>query len=369
MVISAVSRAGAKIVARAKTKKYFATQKVKRVKRAVIKRGKDAVKVQKTSVVRKEQGDRGIPDPRVIKRRHIITSRTQISPFLISKSEEVQGDPKVFHSPFVSLSNTPEAIDDRTIAAPIIRETIVSVKPSPKKLIAYKKKEQGETGYIHSSGTGGIDLSFYPYRPTETAFGIGVGNKPLSKSKWGIVHPKRSVEVFKKTRMEDDDASTYGEQWIASHVTGIRVTSPKPNFLKKYGLSTSKGVGFQKTEQGTALTGEIDSTLYTFGTITKSGGRVSERPFFTAVMDVYDDGKYKRQEWLSFGFGAKYKVPKSTHDIHITAGTRGVRIPNRDTRKRIKRATLPAFAATSTGFIIYSGTEKKAKKKKRRGKK
>ena len=53
MVISAAARAGVKIVARAKAKKYFAVQKAKRIKKATIKRGKDAVKVQKTSSTRR----------------------------------------------------------------------------------------------------------------------------------------------------------------------------------------------------------------------------------------------------------------------------------------------------------------------------
>ena len=406
MVISAAARVATKIVAKAKTKKYFAVQKAKRIKKATIKRGKDAVKVQKTSSTRRIAtddvsdrdpelyiqervdeitsdrsfvsgpvimrtgsdgieafvGGRPIEQAEVLRRR-ITTSRTPISPFLITKSEEVSGNPRVFDNPMLDFSKTPEGIEGRTIKVPYIRETVVSAKRSPKKLIVYKKKEQGETGYILSSGLGGFvgsDLSFYPHRPTETVFGIGIGNTPTSKSMWGIAQPKRSVEVFKKTRMDDPDGGDpYGEFWLASHVTGIRVGK----------LGKQRGVGLQRIEHGTPLTGEQDSNLYTFGALTKSG-RVSERPFFSAILDTHTEWDaplhQKQRQWLSFGFGAKHKVP-------TRAGTewrlynRGVRIPSPYTRKKIKHATLPAFAATSAGFILYPGTEKKAKKKKKRG--
>ena len=568
MVISAVARAATRIVSKAKAKKYFATEKAKRIKKATVKRGKDAVKVQKTTATRRIATDdvsdrdpnlyiqeqiQGRPNESTmmkvsgdelqawvggsqihkadVLRRHITKSNAPISPLHITKSEEVSGDPRYFDNIMLDLSQTTKAIASRTSEAPYIRETVVSVKGAPRKLVAYKKKEQGEVGYdFEPSGTtdGGSDHGDYPYRATETVFGVGIGNVPESKAVWGIAQPKRSLEVYKRTQMEDMGNPNSGDPiFTSSHLTGIRTGNPGratdwramgagafQNRMGDESKGTVKGLGLERTEIYDP-SGESIHNIYTFGTLTK-GGNLSKRSFFSidytrgswdipsekSKMFMKDkSGKVKEykatkqylvgkpfrpdddQKWENFPpvsgyWKSKDMAPakfepvvqprnKSTKESHIWKAavaydsrnfqmqpvrtgvkvektmeyvkvgfgigskktrtftiknpvraestqhwkvssfpTRGytaasnilirdhtkrafvdvdlemspfltetkyyigrMRYPSPHTTKKIKRAALPAFAATSAGFILYPGTKKKAKKKKKGGKK
>jgi len=175
MVISAAARVATKIVAKAKTKKYFAVQKAKRIKKATIKRGKDTVNVQKKSEVKiskrpVEYFDDTTRDFKKVgehaTRTHTVTSSRKISPLITTKSE-LQHDPKTV---WRGIPPQPLSIEGESS-----RETVVAVKGLVAKkfgerlrLVAYKKKTIGETGTpsgkgkekYDPSGSGGISIEF-----------------------------------------------------------------------------------------------------------------------------------------------------------------------------------------------------------------
>ena len=201
MVISATTR----LIGR------LALRKAKDVTKKVVGRGKDAVRVKKTQSVRtqslgKKQLEMNMGFD-VTQRRRIVTSKSKLSPIVVRKSDEVFGDPMEIR---ISGVEAP-----RTISTPSIRETVVSVKGAPKKIIAYKQKDQLESGYgqsglsplmaksLQAQGTIINDFADYPVRPTSIVFGIGFESKSMKDALWGIAsQSKRSIEITKHEGME-----------------------------------------------------------------------------------------------------------------------------------------------------------------------
>ena len=403
MVISATTR----LIGR------LALRKAKDVTKKVVGRGKDAVRVKKTQSVRtqslgKKQLEMNMGFD-VTQRRRIVTSKSKLSPIVVRKSDEVLGDPMEIR---ISGVEAP-----RTISTPSIRETVVSVKGAPKKIIAYKQKDQLESGHSFSSGLGGdspIDFEDYPVRTTSVVFGLGIRNKPMAESSWGIVGTKRAVEVVKHEGMEEmGDPYTGG--WKSFHISGIRATG---------GGGVRKGVGVKVVKDS----GDFDwrKEVYTFGKLTTGrkstirGGFEGEtistakptiKPsltiehhfdIFPAYSTKLKEHDFRDVEHLTIKFGTESPKPKSNlshlplwkwpkkerkafekwqgnkytapgqtqnpYKFYTTfKGTHSftTRIPTRHTRKKIKRIALPAFAATPTGFIFYSGIKPKDNKKKK----
>jgi len=404
MVISATTR----LIGR------LALRKAKSVTKKAARRGKDVVKIKKTrstttqeldkygdpididniahlspkvaldpdssKYVHKDLHKNKLPDVDMVQRRRVVTSESSVLPFVVRKSEEVMGDPM----DVVTAGGKARM----TIGAPNISETVVSVKGAPKKIIAYKQKDQLQSGYTFSSGLGGeyaTDFADFPVRTTSVVYGLGIKNKPMAESLWGIAKPKRVVEAVKQEGMEEM-GDPYIGGWKSFHISGIMAGSD---------VRGKKGFGVKVVKDS----GDFDwrKDVYTFGKLTTARTKTNtikfphkpvvkpsitiEHHFDTYNTDPYDllpthDKKgfgidrWRDVEHLTFKFGKtrKSKPPSGGYKFYTTfSGSHALttRIPTRKTRKKIKRVALPAFAAAPTGFIFYSGIKQKAKKKKK----
>ena len=287
MVISAVSRAAAKL----KAKKYFVTHKARDIKKKVIKRGKDstvtkrisesvdAVKIKKTTHLRRMAltenaegtvaikevpgGKQALMDRPDVMRRHVVIKRSMLSPFVLKQSEEVMGDPielnvvggRVPDELHGILSQSPGR-SKIEIKPSSIHETVVSVKGSPKKIIAFKRKDQLESGYNlqglspvmaksrQAQGKIIDDFADYPVRPTSIVFGIGFEGKSMKDALWGIAsQSKRSIEITKHEGMESLGIFSHDIGWRSFHIKGIMVGNIEPGYSKVEGILRGKPKG------------------------------------------------------------------------------------------------------------------------------
>ena len=282
MVISAVSRAAAKL----KAKKYFVTHKARDIKKKVIKRGKDntvtkrisesvdAVKIKKTTHLRRMAltenaegtvaikevpgGRQALMDRPDVMRRRVVIKRSVLSPFVLKQSEEVMGDPIELnvvggrlHDELHGVLSQSPGRSKIEIKPSSIHETVVSVKGSPKKIIAFKRKDQLESGYgqpglsplmaksLQAQGAIITDFADYPVRPTSIVFGIGFESKSMKDALWGIAsQSKRSIEITKHEGMESLGTKDIG--WKSFHIKGIMVGNIEPGYSKVEGILRGK---------------------------------------------------------------------------------------------------------------------------------